>query len=217
MPVYVMADMRGEDVFVKFGRTENVVSRINQLQTGNPSPLILLVALQTDDDVGVERALLDRFRYAQVSREWFRWTLEVGDFLRACRWARAYSDVGREAEEKAEWAKVLAFTGPKAQWVRFSDAPCVDTIEVFGGIAICKQWDRDNPRDAERLKWVSEEASRRCEVVKSLGVKITWEVYAGIRDAIEDEMASAIVQEIHCEIMEGRFPWIEHGAQEESP
>jgi hypothetical protein len=59
----------GDDGPVKFGLAKNPASRLAELQTGNPAPLKLLVAVQLRDDC--ERTIHRWLREERVRGEWF--------------------------------------------------------------------------------------------------------------------------------------------------
>jgi hypothetical protein len=57
--------------FYKIGSTNNVSARVDQLQTGNPYPLIVDSYYKFDYADSVERCLHSKFKNKRVSGEWF--------------------------------------------------------------------------------------------------------------------------------------------------
>ncbi len=69
--VYFITDSHGH---IKIGKTDDVVKRLSELQTGNPFKLsiILTIMLKTIEDAfSLENALHRKFKDYQLEGEWF--------------------------------------------------------------------------------------------------------------------------------------------------
>jgi hypothetical protein len=69
MPVYFILDTERRQV--KIGRGKDVRRRVQNLQTGNPSPLQLMGWIMVDDDAQIERRLHQKYQEQRQLGEWF--------------------------------------------------------------------------------------------------------------------------------------------------
>lgn len=69
MPVYFILDTERSQV--KIGRGKDVRKRVQNLQTGNPSPLQLMGWVKVDDDASVEYSLHQKYQEQRGLGEWF--------------------------------------------------------------------------------------------------------------------------------------------------
>jgi len=69
--IYFIAEMPYNDM-VKIGRTRNIQRRLRELQTGNPSPLIILCMVDKHVAQNYEYILHVEFAARRVMGEWFR-------------------------------------------------------------------------------------------------------------------------------------------------
>lgn len=64
---------------IKIGQTKNLESRLSQLQTGNPYPLVFYKTHQSFDYKKIEKELHQKYKAKKVLNEWFNITLEDVD------------------------------------------------------------------------------------------------------------------------------------------
>lgn len=75
---------------IKIGRSGNVRSRVNEMQTGNPLEIRILAALAPSlRSLDEERGLHERFNHLRIAREWFRPAPELISFIAASQGLRA--------------------------------------------------------------------------------------------------------------------------------
>ena len=59
-------------LFIKIGRTDDITTRIKQVQTNNPFKVKLLTYYSLDDDKCLERMVHNYFLSFRVNGEWFK-------------------------------------------------------------------------------------------------------------------------------------------------
>lgn len=95
---------------VKIGSARCVKTRIGQLQTGNPVPLIFLLALPGSDVQ--EREWQDKFAHLSIQGEWFRHEGELAEFLDANKQGNPYQHapqpMGLYRRMKAKYPDLVA-------------------------------------------------------------------------------------------------------------
>jgi hypothetical protein len=119
--VYFIREGNGGNV--KIGTTTvNPHSRLRSMQTGNSSDLVLLAAVQGDDDL--EKRLHARFAADRIRGEWFTPTVELLAFIDGVSLAHPLpADNGDDAwpftAEQAEW--MVGFVAAERQYHVFSE------------------------------------------------------------------------------------------------
>lgn len=68
-----------KELAVKIGYTNNLTSRLSDLQVANCN--ILQVLLVIDGDLAKEKQLHNRFKHIYIRGEWFRYTEELASFI----------------------------------------------------------------------------------------------------------------------------------------
>ena len=75
-----------EEGYYKIGISKNPSKRIEQLQTGNSSPLKLIAVYQTERADIIERTLQRQYEYLRKKGEWFDMSINIQvDFLNECK------------------------------------------------------------------------------------------------------------------------------------
>ena len=80
MPVYFIAENENGNygnLRVKIGISDNIQSRIRQLQTGSPYELKLMGWIESNNDRVLEKQLHQKYASVNTHREWFE--LDAGD------------------------------------------------------------------------------------------------------------------------------------------
>ena len=83
---YIYLIKNSEDDTYKIGVAKNPRKRLNQLQTGNSSELLLIDTYETDNAYQIEKILHRRYSYLRKQGEWFSFSLvEQFNFLNDCK------------------------------------------------------------------------------------------------------------------------------------